>query len=384
MDVTRRQGIAMLGGVAAAGALSASPLLAAADPAGSLRAIAAAKGMRFGSCFNWGAPGADRGSFANPAYARLLTTDCNLLVAENEMKWQALRPSPTAFDFTRADAMMAWADRARLPVRGHNLLWHQPKWMPRWMKDHDFGKRPAAAGVAMLTHHIQTVVGRYGDRINSWDVVNEAVDPADATLYRTALSDAIGGIEPTLDLAFHTARAAAPKAELVYNDYMSWEPGNARHREGVLRLLEGFRRRGVPVDALGVQSHIVTQGIDTAGGVRALEGDWRRFLDAVTSMGYRLLITELDVRDNGLPADPATRDAAVAGFARGYLDVTLSYPMLRDMLVWGMSDRYSWIQGFEPRRDGAPRRPCPYDARFAPKPLHAALAAAIRAAPPRR
>ena len=367
----------MLGGVAVANGLGT--LAAQAATPLSLHSIAAAKGLRFGSCFGFGTPGADRGSFANPAYARLLTGECGLLVAENEMKWQALRPSPTTFDFTRADAMMAWAKTNRLPVRGHNLLWHQPKWMPRWMKDHDFGARPATAGARMLSDHIGTVCRRYGDAIKSWDVVNEAVDPSDASLYRTALSDAIGGPEATLDLAFRTARAVAPRAELVYNDYMSWEPGNARHRDGVLRLLEGFRRRNVPVDALGIQSHIVTQASDA----RALEGDWRRFLDAVTAMGYRLLITELDVRDNDLPADPVKRDAAVAAYARAYLDVTLSYPTLRDVLVWGMSDRYSWIEGFEPRADKAPRRPCPYDRNFAAKPLREAIAAALMAAPPR-
>ncbi|MGE2803560.1 endo-1,4-beta-xylanase, partial [Escherichia coli] len=80
--------------------------------------LAAAKGMRLGSCFAWSEPGADRGSFANPAYARLLKRDCGLLVPENEMKWQALRPSATTFDFTRFDAMMAWADANALPVRG--------------------------------------------------------------------------------------------------------------------------------------------------------------------------------------------------------------------------------------------------------------------------
>ncbi len=119
-----------------------------------------------------------------------------------------------------------------------------------------------------------------GSKIRSYDVVNEAVDPADGHLYETALSKAIGGAEPTLDLAFHTARAAAPGAQLVYNDYMSWEPHNEAHRAGVLRLLEGFRRRGVPVDALGVQSHLITQSADARADVGRLRasggGSWMR------------------------------------------------------------------------------------------------------------
>lgn len=394
MAITRRESLTALAGLAvsacAAGPISPTNPTGPTGPTGNtiaapdgLQALAAARGLRVGSCFAFGKPGADRGSFANPRYADLLKRDCALLVAENEMKWQAIRPGPTTFDFARFDAMMDWAGANAFPVRGHNLLWHQPKWMPRWEETHDFGANPSRAAEQLLVTHVNTVCARYGTRIGSYDVVNEAVNPADASLYDTALSRALGGPRATLDLAFHAARAAAPHAQLVYNDYMSWEAGNAKHRAGVLTLLEGFKARGVPVDALGVQSHIVTTGVDTRSGIAALEGEWRRFLDAVTAMGYGLVITELDVRDNGLPADIATRDRAVADFTRGYLDIMLAYPALRDILLWGMTDRYSWIEGFEPRTDKAPRRPCPYDATFAAKPMRAAIAAALSAAPPR-
>ncbi|WP_183128695.1 endo-1,4-beta-xylanase [Sphingomonas sp. PP-CE-3A-406] len=387
-EITRRRGLAMLGGVAVSACAGARvPFQSSEAPRTDgigLQSIAARKGMRLGSCFGWSPPGADRGSFANPAYAALLKRDCGLLVPENQMKWQAIRPTATSFDFTHMDAMMAWAEANGLPVRGHNLLWHQPKWMPRWEEAYDFGANPHRAAEQMLVAHITTVCQRYGPRIGSYDVVNEAVTPADGSLYQTALSRALGGTEATLDLAFHTARAEAPHAQLVYNDYMSWEPGNAHHRAGVLKLLEGFRRRKIPVDALGVQSHIVTQGIDTRATIAAMEGEWRRFLDAVTAMGYDLVITELDVRDNALPADIAVRDRAVADYTRGYLDLMLAYPSLRDIMLWGMTDRYSWIEGFEPRADKARRRPCPYDAAFVAKPMRAAIAGAIAAAPARK
>src|SRR4051794_19865294 len=91
-------------------------------PTISLNTTAAAKGMRFGSAFAWSAPGADAGSFANPSYAALLEADCGVLVPENELKWQAIRPSANSFDFTRFDAMLTWAESKGLAVRGHNLL----------------------------------------------------------------------------------------------------------------------------------------------------------------------------------------------------------------------------------------------------------------------
>jgi hypothetical protein len=165
----------------------------------------------------------------------------------------------------------------------------------------------------MIRDHVATICRRYGTRIHSYDVVNEAVHNQTGELRETAFSRAFGGAEPVLDLAFRTAREAAPQAQLVYNDYMSWEPWSANHRAGVLRLLEGFRARSIPVDALGVRPISATANIDSGSGFgERQEQEWRHFLDAVVGMGYDLVITELDVHDKGLPADIAERDRAVA------------------------------------------------------------------------
>lgn len=366
--------------LAGSAALLAATTARAADaPTDTLKAAAASKGRRFGSAFAWSPPGADAGSFANPAYAALLKRDCDVLVPENQMKWQAIRPAADRFDFSRFDPMVEWATTNGFALRGHTLLWAYSKWFPAWLNNHDFGQRPAVEAARILDQHIDTVTKRYGRKIESYDVVNEAVDPDTGGLRETSLSRAMGGTAVVLDHAFRTARAAAPHAELVYNDYMSWEDGNAKHRAGVLALLEEFRRRGTPVDALGVQSHIgLFKPTTDAGAVaKRLEPEWRAFLDRVTGMGYRLVITEFDVRDKGLPATIAPRDKGVADFARAYLNIMLSYPQLGDVLAWGMSDRYSWLRGFEPRTDGVIARGCPYDVDFKAKPLRGAVLAAL-------
>lgn len=372
MMMTRRDGLRLM---AASGVLLATPVRTLAqDAAPSLSALAKAKGMRFGSAV----AGGGGGSWRNPRYAALLERECAVLVAENEMKWQAIRPTATTFDFDAFDAMIGYAAQHGLAMRGHNLLWHRPKWMPRWLETHDFGAQPATAAAAMMTTHVETVCARYKGRILSYDVVNETVLPEDGMLAQTALSKAMGGTEPLLDLAFHTARHAAPGAELVYNDYMSWEPGNALHRKGVLKLLEGFRKRGTPVDALGIQSHLVAP-VPAAGERR----EWQRFIDEVVAMDYRLLITEFDVRDKDLPADVALRDRVVADTAKAYCETMFGYPQLKDVLAWGMVDAYSWLQGFEPRADKIEARGGPYGSDYQPKLLREALAAAFLQAPAR-
>lgn len=373
MTVDRRAMI--LGGAALALTSGSARLDAMSTP--SLAALARAKGIRFGSTMG----GAN---FANPAYRTLNAAQCGLVVPENAMKWVALRPDARNFDFRAADAIVAWARRAGLGVRGHTLLWQFERWMPEWTRTHDYGANPKAEAARLLVDHVNTVVRRYAPAVDSFDVVNEAVDPDTGLLHETALSKHLGA-EAAIDLAFHTARAAAPRAQLVYNDFMSWQSYDGRHRDAVLRLLEGLVKRGTPVTALGVQSHLGSKYSEAPTGLGALdETAWRRFLDEVTGMGLDLLVTELDVHDNPLPSAVGPRDRQVAAHTRAYLDLMLSYPQCRTVMCWGLSDRYSWLQELRPRPDGLPKRPLPYDAAFAPKPMRDAIAAAFAAAAPRK
>lgn len=351
-------------------------------PAGAARdretlgAMAAAKGVRFGSTIGLR-------NFEDPAYRALNAQECALVVPETEMKWDATRPDARHFDFRAADRIVDWATTHGLGVRGHTLLWHSERWMPDWVKAHDFGAAPRAEAERMLVDHVRTVAGRYASRVDSFDVVNEAIDSDTGRLRETALSKPLGP-EAVIDIAFRTAREAAPHAQLVYNDYMGWRSDEAVHRTAVLKLLEAMKTRGTPVDALGVQSHLGSKYSDSPTGLGALdERGWREFLDAVTDMGLDLLVTELDVHDNPLPGAIARRDAEVAAHTRAYLDLMLSYPQTKTVMCWGLSDRYSWLNGFRPRTDGLPKRPLPFDRAFRPKPMRDAIAMAFATAPTR-
>jgi len=354
------------------------------SPATGLDQVARKQGLRFGSAIAWGGEGSDTGSIGNPRYRAIVERECGMIVSENELKWQTSRPAPDKFDFRAFDAIAGYARSKNLVLRGHTLLWHRPKWMPLWVNNYDYGTRPATEAARLITNHIETVMRRYRGVISSYDVVNELFDDQTGAFVDTSMSTAMGSHEAVVDLAFRTARQEMPGVELVYNDYMSWEPGNAAHRAGVLRLLEGFRKRGVPCDALGIQSHIEMKSIDRATGLGPHDRkEWRVFLDAVVAMGYRLLITELDVKDNGLPADYAARDAGVANYLRAYMEVMLDYPQLSDVLAWGMVDKFSWLQGFAPRADGLPQRCCPYGSDYKPHAMRDTLAKLFAEAAPR-
>jgi endo-1,4-beta-xylanase len=376
---TRRETLAGLAALSLAGCSGGGAETPTAEPS-SLNALAARKGRRFGSAIAWNA-GTDGGSIQNPQYTEIVKAECGVIVPENELKWQFTRPDAKTFDFSRMDQIVAWAKAENQAIRGHTLLWHRPQWFPEWLNTYDFGANPATEAERLLTTHIRTVTDRYRGVITSYDVVNEAIDHDTNGLMQTSLSRAMGGAETVLDLAFHTTREQLPTAQLVYNDYMSWEPQHAAHRADVLRLLEGFRKRDVPVDALGIQSHIEILEIDPATGIGPYqEREWRQFLDEAVGMGYKLLITEFDVKDKALPSDIAKRDAGVADYARRYFDVMLDYDELGDILAWGMVDKFSWLQGFTPRDDGLEVRCCPHDSAYQPKPLRTAIAEAFAAA----
>lgn len=380
-DFSRRQ---LLAFSAAAGLAPLAPLPAfaaiAGSARGSLNGLAAAKGMGFGSCLG-GSHDARGSSFDDPKMRALMIAQCGILVPENELKWQALRPSATSFNFAAADRLVDFATQNGMRVRGHTLFWNKIQYFPQWLATYDFGPKPIATAEKLLKRHVDTVCGRYGARIFSYDVVNEGIDEKTGELRLTPMAKAMG--PDFIEFMFRTAHAAAPHAKLVYNDYMSWGANNALHRTGVLKLLERLKKKNVPVDALGVQSHI---GAGPDGNFTIAKADeiaWRDFLDEVTGMGLDLVITEFDVNDRYLPAPIATRDADVAALGRAYLDMMLSYKQLRYVMAWGLVDKYSWLQETTARKDGLPKRSTPYDDNFQPKLLRNAIADAFRAAPMR-
>ena len=282
----------------------ASALLARsifAEAPESLEALARAKGLHFGSAAGGGAGQAR--SFDDEQVRELLRSQCGVMTPENELKWLALRPGPNRFNFVPGDRLAAFAAQNGLLFRGHTLLWNHPDWFPAWLKSYDFGAQPHAEAERVLRTHIATVCGHYRDTVFAWDVVNETIDPSTGEMRQTVFSERLG--PQVIDIAFHAAREAAPTARLTYNDYMSWNPGSARHRAGVLRLLQQAKARGVPIDALGVQSHL-------GSGGEPQRAEWRQFLDEVASLGFDIVITEFDIDDRTPAGDVATRDRAIA------------------------------------------------------------------------
>src|SRR5271169_1079756 len=327
-----------------------SSLRAAEIP--KLREIAHSKGLFLGTAVS-------DSQLKRPDFTPLVLDQCSILVAENQMKWRATHPELDRFDFTQADFFMDFAESHHIPARGHNLCWHEHN--PPWL-DSAITRQNADT---LFTTHIQTVVGRYKGRIHSWDVVNEAIGPTHKNpqgLRNSLWLQNIG--EDYVELAFRTAAKADPATFLTYNDYdiETDAPSQQAKREAILSMLQRLIKKGVPIQALGVQSHLRTnEGTPTWTGLN-------RFLMEIERLNLQVFVTELDVDDSFMPADIPERDRQVAELYRSFLENILRHNSVKAVLTWCLSDRDSWLQSFRPRKDGLPQRPLTFEAHLAPKP----------------
>jgi endo-1,4-beta-xylanase len=330
----------------------------------SLKAHAATRGFLFGCAVNTNALQHDE------AYAKLVAEQSNIIVAENAMKWGPMRPTSDTYHFTDADLLVAFAEQHHIKVRGHNLCWHRQ--IPAWFD----AEATTANARELLTSHIQTVAGRYAGRMHSWDVVNEAILISDGRpdgLRNSPWLKLIG--EDYIELAFRTARDADPQALLTYNDYgiEGEDDDSAKKRAAVLMLLRRLKARHVPIDALGVQSHIEAGAPGIASPKISYGAGLREFLAAVRELGLQTVATERDVNDRVLPADNDTRDQAVARTYSSYLNLILGDPAMRVVLTWGITDKYTWLNSEGARKDHLPERCLPFDTDYMPLPSFFAI-----------
>ena len=219
-------------------------------------------------------------------------------------------------------------------------------------------------------------MGRYRGRTDPWDVVNEAIYPADGRA--DGLRDCIWlkRFGPGyIDIAYRVAKQADPDALLVYNDWgcEGGEAWNDLFRAATLKFLGAALARKAPIEALGLQGHL------NAFGPGVDQKKLRAFLDEVRAMGLRILVTEHDVDDSGGALDIAVRDRAVADASARFLDVVLDNDATLAVLTWGLTDRYlKTPDGLRAMLSGYTPRKLPLDANLKRKPMWGAIARALR------
>jgi endo-1,4-beta-xylanase len=318
----------------------------------------------------------------NAPAAELAGKQFSSITAENDMKWQMIQPEPGRYRFDAADTYFEFAEKHKMEVIGHTLVWHSQT--PRRVFEGEGGK-PATREELLkrMREHIQTVAGRDKGKVKGWDVVNEALADGGPDILRDSPWRRIIG-DDFIDHAFRFAKEADPKAELYYNDYGLEDP---RKRANCVKLVKGLLERKVPIDGIGTQSHFNLDQPSLA--------DIERTIEAFSDLGLKVVVTELDVdvlAGRGAPGNAdvgrreqgdATANPYIGGLpaelqdklAKRYADIFGIYLKHRKSVArvtfWGLGDGMSWLNGFPIR--GRANHPLLFDRELKPKPAFGAL-----------
>src|SRR5947208_6121785 len=184
----------------------------------------------------------------NPLEGSLITAQFNAISPENIMKCEIIHPGWDEYHFEMADKYVAFGLKHHMFIVGHTLIWHSQ--LSPFVKN----IQSADSLLLFMTNHINTVAGRYAGRVNSWDVVNEALNE-DGSLRQSIFLEKLG--EDYIQRAFDLAAKAAPHTELYYNDYNIEQP---KKRAGVIALVKKLKAAGTRIDGIGIQGHWSIQG----------------------------------------------------------------------------------------------------------------------------
>jgi endo-1,4-beta-xylanase len=288
-------------------------------------------------------------------YPRALKTDeaglilqhFNSLTPENAMKMGPIHPKEDEYFWKDADSIIAFAQRNKLKVRGHTLVWHNQT--PSWLFVDSTGNQVTKEVLLQrMKDHIFSVAGRYKGKIYAWDVVNEAVSDKKDEYLRPSQWLQICG-EEYIAKAFQWAHEAAPDAQLFYNDYNEISPVK---REKIYRLVKSLKDAGVPIHGVGLQAHWAIN--EPSRG--QLDSTLQRFAD----LGFKMQITELDISVYAKEHDARERkaeDANTAFTAEREQKQQEVYKMAFELFrkyrnhisgvtFWNISERYSWLDNF--------------------------------------
>ncbi len=302
----------------------------------------------------------------------LIKANFNSIVAENCMKSEEIHPEEDVYNFELADKFVEFGEANNMFIIGHCLIWHSQlaKWFP-YDENGDYVSPEVLK--ERMKEHITTIVSRYKGRVHGWDVVNEPV-LEDGSYRKTPFYEILG--EEFIPLAFQYAHEADPDAQLYLNDYGM---DNAGRRDTYVRIINDLKKRGLRIDAIGMQGHM---GMDYPK-----IGEFEESLLAFAGTGINVMITEWDM--SALPtvnrganvADTEEYMAAMNPYPDGlpedvaahwnermksFMDLFVKHSdVITRVTAWGVSDDDSWKNNWPMR--GRVEYPLLFDRQLKPK-----------------
>jgi endo-1,4-beta-xylanase len=289
----------------------------------------------------------------------LVVKHFNSVVAENAMKPMYVHPKEDTYFWDDADAIVKYAKENTMYLRFHTLQWHEqcPNWFfldadgKEMVEETDKAKQKANKKLLLkrLEDHITTIVSRYKNDVNAWDVVNEVIDPSQPDGLRRSKWYQIAG-KDFIYTAFKAARkAAGDKGKLYILDYQTYDPAKLN---ALVKLVKELKRKRIPIDGVAHQNHININ-----------QPPMNQIVDSIKvfgEMGLDNQITELDMSiytENVTAYASAPQDLLVRQGYR-YKELFEEFKKLNDYIsnvtFWGVGDARSWLQNRPIKRADAP------------------------------
>jgi endo-1,4-beta-xylanase len=313
---------------------------------GSLRALAAKKGITVGNCVK-------NEFLMDKKYAKVLADDFSAITHENELKWYAVENPRGSFNFE--ETIVSFAEKQGMKIRGHALVWHSQ--LPGWVGNAGMDRESM---LSIVRDHCAKTVAHYKGRIYKWDVVNEVIED-DGSFRKTPFSDRTG--KEFISEAFHASHEADPGALLYINDY--GVESICPKSDALYALCAELVAAGVPVNGVGFQAHWRLSSVPPMDSVRE---NVERFV----KLGLKVDFTEFDVSIAGDPTPEQFEEQA-----RVYADLmrlVMETEGTDTLIFWGLDDGRSWIQKYKGGSGSATMR----NKDLSPKPAYEAVKAVLK------
>ncbi|SMH38299.1 Endo-1,4-beta-xylanase, GH35 family [Rathayibacter oskolensis] len=270
--------------------------------------------------------------------------------------WRGFEPERGRPETARLKKTAEWFAERGVRVKGHPLVWHTLA--PEWLLPLD-----DAEVEEVLRARIRREVADFAGIVDQWDAINETV-----IMPRfTAEANAITGLATRLGrvgmvaLAFEEARSVGTAGRFVLNDFDL--SSDYEH------LIEDCLDAGIPIDAIGLQTHM-HQGYRGEDRISEVLERFSRFglplqMTETTLLSGDLMPKEIeDLNDYQVESWPSTEDGEARQadeLVRHYRNV-LAHPAVESLTYWGLTDDGAWLGAPSGllRRDGS-RKPG-YDA----------------------
>jgi GH35 family endo-1,4-beta-xylanase len=270
-------------------------------------------------------------------YQEVFLQNFNSAVTENALKWHAMEPERGRVDYSIVDAMLTWAERNQIPLRGHNIFWGVPDRVQSWQKALD-----DAALRETLRARALDVGRRYRGRFAEYDLNNEMLH---ANYYEDRLGAGI-----TREMAAWV-REGDPNAVLYLNDY---DILTGRRLDDYVVHIRRFLDQGVPFAGIGVQGHLHGDTFDAAALQKAL--------DRLAEFKLPIRVTEFNFPgqrskyygQRGARLSDEEEQAKAKAIAE-YYRICFAHPAVEGILMWGFWEGANWIPASSLyRRDWTP------------------------------